>query len=1342
MTVAVVAEKPSVARDIARVLGAGERGDGCLRGAGYVVTWAIGHLVALAQPHEIRPEWRTWRQTLLPMIPEQWPLVVYDKTRSQFEIVRRILAEPDVERVICATDAGREGELIFRYIWEAAGMEATRARKPVERLWISSLTPDAIRAGLANLRRQTEVDGLADAARGRSRADWLVGMNLSRAYTLSRRASSHGELLSVGRVQTPTLAILVERELAIRAFVPEDYFEVVADFRPQGREPADDAKYRGTWFRPTAKGAEAEAQERAKRLPADGEEAERIVARARTGRASIESVDAQTRKLAPPQLYDLTELQRAANRIFGWSAARTLEIAQELYEAKKVLSYPRTDSRHLSQSVAATLPRIVRAISAPYREQLAPGTGERALGPRFVDDARVSDHHAIIPTGAPPEKAGLSPDQAKLFDLVARRLLAAWHADHVYATTTIVTAIANDAPEPVVDRFRSQGSAVVTVGWRALEGAAAADGEVQLPAGLARGQTQDMLDAKAERKRTRPPRRLTEATLLTAMETAGRTLEDRELSEAMRETGLGTPATRAAIIETLLERKYITRDGKALAATDKGVELIAVVHPDVKSPSMTGQWEARLKRIERGSGELDAFMRDIETYVCEVVKRVRTSPSAPVAGTAGPPPSGDAPQLPFEFERERSEPLKPTAPDQLLPLLQKRFGFASFRPFQEEVCRTVTRGADALLVMPTGAGKSLCYQLPGLARGGTTLVVSPLIALMDDQVAKLTAQGLRAERIHSGRARAESQAVLRAYLDGKLDFLFIAPERLAVPGFPEKLAQRKPALVAVDEAHCISHWGHDFRPEYRMLRERLPALRPAPVIALTATATPMVQRDIVAQLGIDKAHRYIHGFRRTNLAIELVEAPPSARDSGTERLLRAAERRPAIVYAPTRKKAEALAKRLDSSFRAAAYHAGMPARERDEVQRAFMSGSLDVIVATIAFGMGIDKADVRTVVHTALPSSVEGYYQEIGRAGRDGALSRAVLFHGFVDLRTHEFFLKRDYPDAAVLERVYRALADQPEPRAELQRRLRMDPDELERVLEKLWVHGGALVDPDENSARGSDGWREPYQAQRRHKETQLEQVRRYAESRGCRMLHLVRHFGDEEDSGAECGICDICDASGAEALGFVALDATQAAALERIVASLRARNAQPSGKLHRELFGEALERREFGRLISGLVRAGLAVEEGESFERDGDTIAFQRLRLTRAGLEADPAALAAVRLARETEAERAPRKRRGKPAAASSTRARRPGSASPKSTAASADATIDGALLGALMRWRGAEAKRRRIPAFRVMTNAALQGIAAARPRDERELLEVKGIGPALSAKYGPALLELVRGA
>jgi len=376
-------------------------------------------------------------------------------------------------------------------------------------------------------------------------------------------------------------------------------------------------------------------------------------------------------------------------------------------------------------------------------------------------------------------------------------------------------------------------------------------------------------------------------------------------------------------------------------------------------------------------------------------------------------------------------------------------------------------------------------------------------------------------------------------------------------------------------------------------------------------------------------------------------------------------------------------------------------------------------------------------VHTALPSSVESYYQEIGRAGRDGKASRAVLFHGYVDLRTHEHFLARDYPDPEVLERVWSALSSKPEPRAELQRELRMDPELLERALDKLWIHGGAVVDADELTARGRDGWREPYAAQLRHKRAQLEQIRRFAESRDCRMLHLVRHFGDADDSGEPCGRCDICDAGAAQALALVPPDADQAAALERLVAALRERNGQPAGRLHREVFGEALERRDFEALVAGLVRAGLAVEEADEFERAGERIAFSRVRLTRAGAAADAAALGEVRLARPAEPERAPRrprKRGGRRTGAKT------GRAPARASGEAARAPIDGNLYAALVRWRTAEAKRRRLPAFRVLSNAALEGIAAARPRDERALLAVKGIGPTLAAKFGEALLEIVR--
>ncbi|MFL6290618.1 MAG: DNA topoisomerase 3, partial [Thermoanaerobaculia bacterium] len=617
-TIAVLAEKPSVARDLAKILGAGQRGNGFLHGNGYTVTWAIGHLVALAEPGDIRPEWRRWSRGQLPMLPAEWPLVVSKDTSEQFEVVRKILNSPEVERVVCATDAGREGELIFRYIYEAAG-----CRKPFSRLWISSLTPEAIRKGFAKLRDGRDFDPLADAARGRSRADWLVGMNLSRAYTLD-----FDENLSIGRVQTPTLAMVVERELAIRAFVPEDYLEVVAAF---SRGPG--ISYRGTWFRGEDPTPEAKRLKTDKAQPGkEFEEAARIVQRARTGRAEVESVRSETKRMGPPLLYDLTELQRHANRLFGFSAQKTLGLAQSLYEQKKLISYPRTDSRHLSEDVAATLGEIVQVIQGPYREMLAPGTGERPLGRRFVDDAKVTDHHAIIPTTTRPEGVETTPDEQRIYDLICRRLLAAWHDDHVWSVTTVITAIStpprSGIGDPFLDRFHSTGTMVDKMGWKVLDLDRKKEKEKEkekdeeeaqdLPV-LAANQPVEVLDAKAVAKQTRPPKRFTEGTLLTAMETAGRTLDDKELSDAMKESGLGTPATRAEIIETLLRREYVERQGKTLVATDKGIRLIQVVHPHVKSPAMTGKWEAELKRIQRGEGELGAFMRGIEEYVREVV---------------------------------------------------------------------------------------------------------------------------------------------------------------------------------------------------------------------------------------------------------------------------------------------------------------------------------------------------------------------------------------------------------------------------------------------------------------------------------------------------------------------------------------------------------------------------------------------------------------------------------------------------------------------------------------------------------------------------------------------------
>ncbi len=1479
----ILAEKPSVARDIARTLGVRKRGDGFLHSNDYHVTWAVGHLVGLAQPQQIRPEWKRWQRNQLPMLPEQWPLEVQPSTRDQWQIVSRLLRDPGLDTVVCATDAGREGELIFRYIYEKAGCQ-----KPVERLWISSLTEEAIRRGMQNLRPASEFDALADAARARSRADWLVGMNLSRAYTIAgRRGGAESELFSVGRVQTPTLAMLAEREQAIRDFRPEGYKEVMATFEPDeatsGADEAGIRSYSGHWFSPEAEaGSDPKAQagkpgaspkgpaeetttrrQRARRLPAEGGLAEQIAERCRGGEARIQAIEGKQRKLPPPLLYDLTELQRHANRLYGYSAQQTLETAQALYERHKLISYPRTDSRHLSRDVAAELAGVVKMARKRFApEEIAEGSGERPLGKRFVDDARVSDHHALIPTPGDASTRRLNAAEARIYDLICARLLAAWHADHLYSTTRIVTAIRSGAAaSPVIDLFESLGTRVDRPGWRVLDpkperarkrspapgSGSDAGPEASLPPNLARDQRQRVVETRTLEKQTRPPRRFNEATLLTAMETAGRQLEERELSAAMRECGLGTPATRAAIIETLIARGYAEREARNLRATERGIGLVARVHPDVRSPAMTGHWEARLQAMGRGEGDFAGFMRDIEAWVSEAVERVddpgpgaqqnakappassdrlqpskkrgedaggdasgrelfpgpgsRPGPQASSASLASSAPSSLSASLPSpapsSLPSSLSAPLPPSPPpsrasapisgqaasapasgppapaseagswrvirgstplESLPILLREVFGFESFRAHQREVCEATVKGEDVLLVMPTGAGKSLCYQLPGLARAGTTLVVSPLIALMEDQVAQLQAHGLRAERIHSGRKRSESQGVASAYAAGQLDFLFIAPERLSVPGFPELLASHKPCLIAIDEAHCISQWGHDFRPDYRMLGERLPALRPAPVIALTATATPVVQRDIVTQLGIDRGQRHIHGFRRTNLALEIAEFSPSAREAKTLELLAAAERRPAIVYAPTRKKAEALAEVLGRKFPAAVYHAGMTSARRDRVQTDFLAGQLEVIVATIAFGMGIDKADVRSVVHTALPSSIEGYYQEIGRAGRDGLPSRAFLLHGYADRRTLEWFFERDYPDIADLERVHEGLDEVPLSTSALAERIaarrRMSEDRFEKALEKLWIHRGARVTPEGDASRGPNAdWPREYREQRRHRETQLSLVSEFAESSDCRMLRLVEHFGDQADAGAPCGTCDVCAPEDALALGFREATPTEKLAAAQVLKILE-RNSSSTGRLHVESGSEVLARRDFENLLGALARASLIGIERDEFESEGQMIRYRRAHLKqggRAATESDAeleSSLESLRLptlpGRDAAGSAKRRRKAGPRRKGASTRGRRRASTSGKGrgkAAAEQDLTAAaaGPLLEKLRAWRLSIARRRHIPAFRVMTDRALIALATDRPGDEEALLSVHGVGATTVRKFGKELLELI---
>ena len=603
----IIAEKPSVAADIARALGGFKRHGDYFENGGYVLSSAVGHLLELAVPQEFEVKRGKWSFAHLPVIPPRFELAPIARSESRLNLLLRLIKRKDVTGLINACDAGREGELIFRYLVQHA-----RVKKPIQRLWLQSMTPAAIREGFDALRPDRELLPLADAAKCRSEADWLVGINGTRAMTAFNSKEGGFYLTTVGRVQTPTLAILVEREEAIRAFKPRDYWEVHAQFRVEAGE------YAGRWFDPAFKKTD-DTDLRAERVWSAAN-AEAIAAACRGQAGSVTDETKPVTQLSP-LLFDLTSLQREANGRFGFSARTTLALAQALYERHKVLTYPRTDSRALPEDYLGTVKKTVELIAgtreyAAFAKNILKNNWVRP-NKRIFDNAKVSDHFAIVPTLQLPKH--LNEAEHKLYDLVLRRFLAVFHPAAEYLQTTRITQVGEHS-------FKTDGRILQKPGWLAVYGRSAQEESQNLPP-VAAGEAVAVAEINAVANQTKPPARYTEATLLSAMEGAGKLVEDDELRAAMEAKGLGTPATRAAIIEGLIQEKYVHREGRELKPTWKAFRLLLALHhfgvTEITSPELTGDWEYKLKLMESGRLQRDVFMDHIEQVTRDLVARIK-----------------------------------------------------------------------------------------------------------------------------------------------------------------------------------------------------------------------------------------------------------------------------------------------------------------------------------------------------------------------------------------------------------------------------------------------------------------------------------------------------------------------------------------------------------------------------------------------------------------------------------------------------------------------------------------------------------------------------------------------
>nr|MBP9708930.1 DEAD/DEAH box helicase [Oligoflexales bacterium] len=781
----IIAEKPSVARDIAETLGIKKKAaqhnqHPFFADSQRLITWSFGHLLRLAEPHEINQKWKTWLAEDLPILPERWPLLPTKSNVQHLFWLKKLLQISGLDEVVNAMDAGREGELIFQHIYNFS-----ECKVPVRRMWMSSLTKDAILSAFELRRGQHEYRGLALAAQQRAQADWLIGMNMSRAMSIR-----YNQPFSIGRVQTPTLSMIVERDRSIENFSQSSYFNIALEFGIgseiykslclNSKKIENEALKKAGAHDLTLKNSEIFPQDSfvffENELPTKSQE------KMLEG-AALKHISRKKRllKTQADLVADLTTLQKKANELYHFSAQKTLDISQSLYEKHKLISYPRTNSRYLSGFLKDSLADLARQTAFLFKEIDGLDIDFCKIPSRAIDDTKVDDHHGIIPTKNIEDKKRLdrlSKDEAKIFDLICRYFVGLWLPDYKVELHDIVfeTSFENCGKiveSPLYFEFQNGKTSVISVFrsrhvlaegfktlWRDVAKNTANKGlqsrqiqgqQAQIPDDLIEylKQPSDRIVEKCKsiKVNTRPPLFYTEATLLSAMQAAGHNLEDKKLKKYLTGKGLGTAATRAGIIESLIEKKYITRDGRFLKSSDLGRDLIFRTLATLKSPQLTAEWEDAFNLIEKDVSYVEKFTPELHKFVRSAIQEMWLVQEKNLS----------------DLKLLAKQTLRPFINSNASPSsklewgLQEVFKFGSFQAHQRLICEALIEGKDALLVMPTGSGKSLCYQLPAIILGRAALVISPLIALMQDQVQSLQRLGLRAASIHSGLSRFDSR---------------------------------------------------------------------------------------------------------------------------------------------------------------------------------------------------------------------------------------------------------------------------------------------------------------------------------------------------------------------------------------------------------------------------------------------------------------------------------------------------------------------------------------------------------------------------------------------------------